>query len=114
MPYISSLIISFSLFINISTKHISSNAQDIHINSLPMYNEYAPPIPAPQANTISPSGKLAQSIPLDISDDPSTLNWPGEEGHVDYGEGVFPILMYALMDSIALLIFPMHIVLAYG
>lgn len=38
---------------------------------------------------VSPSGKLAQSIPLDISDDPSTLNWPGEEGHVDYGEGVF-------------------------
>ncbi|KFI94318.1 exo-alpha-(1-_6)-L-arabinopyranosidase [Bifidobacterium stellenboschense] len=37
----------------------------------------------------SPSGKLAQSIPLDINDDPSMLNWPGEEGHVDYGEGVF-------------------------
>ena len=34
-------------------------------------------------------GKLAQSIPLDINDDPSMLNWPGEEGHVDYGEGVF-------------------------
>ena len=32
---------------------------------------------------VSPSGKLAQSIPLDISDDPSMLNWPGEEGHVD-------------------------------
>lgn len=38
---------------------------------------------------VSPSGKLAQSIPLDINDDPSMLNWPGEEGHVDYGEGVF-------------------------
>lgn len=37
----------------------------------------------------SPSGKLAQSIPMDINDDPSTVNWPGEEGHVDYGEGVF-------------------------
>ncbi|MFT9398390.1 MAG: exo-alpha-(1-_6)-L-arabinopyranosidase [Bifidobacterium psychraerophilum] len=37
----------------------------------------------------SPSGKLAQSIPLDLSDDSSTVNWPGEEGHVDYGEGVF-------------------------
>ena len=35
---------------------------------------------------VSPSGKLAQSIPLDINDDPSMLNWPGEEGHVDYGE----------------------------
>lgn len=38
---------------------------------------------------VSPSGKLAQSIPLGINDDPSMLNWPGEEGHVDYGEGVF-------------------------
>ncbi|MFK3576428.1 glycoside hydrolase family 3 C-terminal domain-containing protein [Bifidobacterium thermacidophilum] len=38
---------------------------------------------------VSPSGKLAQTIPLDINDDPSMLNWPGEEGHVDYGEGVF-------------------------
>ena len=38
---------------------------------------------------MSPSGKLAQTIPFDINDDPSTINWPGEEGHVDYGEGVF-------------------------
>lgn len=38
---------------------------------------------------VSPSGKLAQTIPMDISDDPSMINWPGEEGHVDYGEGVF-------------------------
>lgn len=37
----------------------------------------------------NPSGKLAQTIPLDINDDPSMMNWPGEEGHVDYGEGVF-------------------------
>ncbi len=38
---------------------------------------------------VSPSGKLSQSIPMDINDDPSIINWPGEEGHVDYGEGVF-------------------------
>lgn len=38
---------------------------------------------------VSPSGKLAQTIPMDINDDPSMINWPGEEGHVDYGEGVF-------------------------
>lgn len=38
---------------------------------------------------VSPSGKLAQSVPMDINDDPSMINWPGEEGHVDYGEGVF-------------------------
>ena len=29
---------------------------------------------------VSPSGKLAQTIPFDINDDPSTINWPGEEG----------------------------------
>ncbi len=38
---------------------------------------------------VSPSGKLAQTIPMDINDDPSMINWPGEEGRVDYGEGVF-------------------------
>ena len=38
---------------------------------------------------VSPSGKLAQTIPMDFNDDPSMMNWPGEEGHVDYGEGVF-------------------------
>ena len=38
---------------------------------------------------INPSGRLAQTIPYDIDDDPSSMNWPGEEGHVDYGEGVF-------------------------
>ena len=54
--HISSLIISFSLFMNISAKHKRSRAQDIHINSLPMYNEYAPPIPAPQALAALKSG----------------------------------------------------------
>ncbi|MBW3095483.1 glycoside hydrolase family 3 C-terminal domain-containing protein [Bifidobacterium sp. 64T4] len=38
---------------------------------------------------VSPSGKLAQSVPMDINDDPSMMNWPGGEGNVDYGEGVF-------------------------
>jgi beta-glucosidase len=47
--------------------------------------------------SVSPSGKLAQSIPLNLNDDPSTLNWPGEEGHVDYGEGVF--VGYRYYDS---------------
>ena len=28
---------------------------------------------------VSPSGKLAQSIPLDINDDPSMLNWPARK-----------------------------------
>ncbi|TCD54171.1 beta-glucosidase [Alloscardovia theropitheci] len=37
----------------------------------------------------NPSGKLAQSFPLDIKDDPSMVNWPGGDRIVDYGEGVF-------------------------
>ncbi|GAA0828745.1 beta-glucosidase [Bifidobacterium pullorum subsp. gallinarum] len=37
----------------------------------------------------APSGKLAQTIIDDVNDDPSAMNWPGEEGRVDYGEGVF-------------------------
>ncbi len=36
----------------------------------------------------SPSGKLAETIPLRLADHPSWLNFPGERGHVRYGEGV--------------------------
>src|SRR5216684_252154 len=32
---------------------------------------------------------LAETIPLRLQDCPSFLNFPGEEGHVRYGEGVF-------------------------
>ncbi|RBP99054.1 exo-alpha-(1-_6)-L-arabinopyranosidase [Bifidobacterium xylocopae] len=46
---------------------------------------------------VSPSGKLAQTIPMDLDDDPTMLNWPGEEGHVDYGEGVY--VGYRYYDS---------------
>jgi len=36
-----------------------------------------------------PSGRLAETLPLRLEDTPSFLNFPGEEGHVRYGEGVF-------------------------
>ncbi|NUS51358.1 MAG: beta-glucosidase [Nocardioidaceae bacterium] len=36
-----------------------------------------------------PSGRLAETIPVRLEDTPSYLNFPGEEGHVRYGEGVF-------------------------
>ncbi|WP_340681901.1 glycoside hydrolase family 3 C-terminal domain-containing protein [Amycolatopsis coloradensis] len=36
----------------------------------------------------NPSGHLAESIPLRLQDNPSYLNFPGESGHVRYGEGV--------------------------
>src|SRR4029453_12871204 len=37
----------------------------------------------------NPSGHLAETIPLRLEDNPSYLNFPGEQGHVRYGEGVF-------------------------
>jgi beta-glucosidase len=38
---------------------------------------------------VNPSGRLAETIPLRLPDCPAFLNFPGEEGHVRYGEGVF-------------------------
>jgi beta-glucosidase len=36
----------------------------------------------------NPSGHLAETIPLRLQDSPSYINFPGEQGHVRYGEGV--------------------------
>jgi beta-glucosidase len=38
---------------------------------------------------VNPSGKLAETIPLRLEDTPAYLNFPGEHGHVRYGEGVY-------------------------
>lgn len=38
---------------------------------------------------VNPSGRLAETIPVRLEDNPATLNFPGDEGHVLYGEGVF-------------------------
>src|SRR5829696_4498997 len=37
----------------------------------------------------NPSGRLAETLPLRLEDNPSYLTFPGEQGHVRYGEGVF-------------------------
>lgn len=37
----------------------------------------------------NPSGRLAETIPLRLADSPAYLNFPGEHGHVRYGEGIF-------------------------
>ncbi|WP_394554861.1 glycoside hydrolase family 3 C-terminal domain-containing protein [Agromyces sp. MMS24-JH15] len=38
---------------------------------------------------VNPSGKLAETIPARLSDTPAYLDFPGEFGHVRYGEGLF-------------------------
>jgi beta-glucosidase len=38
---------------------------------------------------VGPSGRLAESIPLRLQDNPSYLNFPGEGDTVRYGEGIF-------------------------
>ncbi|MDG6101596.1 glycoside hydrolase family 3 C-terminal domain-containing protein [Dactylosporangium aurantiacum] len=37
---------------------------------------------------VNPSGRLTETIPLHLADHPSYLDFPGEAGHVRYGEGV--------------------------
>ncbi|MBT1175364.1 glycoside hydrolase family 3 C-terminal domain-containing protein [Bifidobacterium sp. LC6] len=38
---------------------------------------------------VDATGRLAQTIPMSLENDPSMMNFPGSEGNVDYGEGVF-------------------------
>ena len=38
---------------------------------------------------VNPSGRLTETIPARLQDTPSYLNFPGADGHVRYGEGIF-------------------------
>ncbi|WP_416151711.1 glycoside hydrolase family 3 C-terminal domain-containing protein [Salipaludibacillus sp. HK11] len=38
---------------------------------------------------VSPSGKIAETFPVKLSDNPSYLNFPGEGDEVEYKEGIF-------------------------
>ena len=38
---------------------------------------------------VNPSGKLPQTFPVQLEDHPAFINYPGENGRVKYGEGIF-------------------------
>ncbi len=38
---------------------------------------------------VNPSGKLPQTFPARLEDNPAYINYPGENGQVHYGEGIF-------------------------
>lgn len=38
---------------------------------------------------VNPSGKLSETLPARLEDNPSYLDFPGEHGHVRYSEGLF-------------------------
>ena len=49
---------------------------------------------------VNPSGKLAETIPVRLEDNPSYLNFPGDSRLVRYGEGIF--IGYRAYDALAL------------
>jgi beta-glucosidase len=38
---------------------------------------------------VTPSGKLSQTFPVRLEDNPAYINYPGDNGHVRYGEGLY-------------------------
>ncbi len=60
----------------------------------------------------NPSGRLAETFPLKLSDTPAYINFPGEMGKVYYGEGVFTGYRYYDARQIPVL-FPFGYGLSY-
>lgn len=48
----------------------------------------------------NPCGRLTETVPVRLEDNPSYLNFPGEYGHVRYGEGIF--VGYRAYDKLGL------------
>lgn len=62
--------------------------------------------------TVNPSGKLPQTFPMRLQDNPAYINYPGEHGRVRYGEGIFVGYRYYEMKDIEPL-FPFGFGLSY-
>ncbi len=60
----------------------------------------------------NPSGKLPQTFPVRLADNPAFINYPGENGKVHYGEGIFVGYRYYEKKQIAPL-FPFGFGLSY-
>ncbi len=58
---------------------------------------------------VNPSGKLAETFPLKLADTPAYLNFPGGNGEVRYGEGLF--MGYRYYDAKAV---PVQFPFGYG
>lgn len=61
---------------------------------------------------VNPSGKLPQTFPRRLKDNPAYINYPGENGRVRYGEGIFVGYRYYEKKDIAPL-FPFGFGLSY-
>jgi beta-glucosidase len=61
---------------------------------------------------VNPSGKLPQTFPVRLEDNPAYINYPGENGKVRYGEGLFVGYRYYEKKKIAPL-FPFGFGLSY-
>jgi beta-glucosidase len=61
---------------------------------------------------VNPSGKLTETFPQRLEDNPAYINYPGENGHVHYGEGLFVGYRYYEKRRVAPL-FPFGFGLSY-
>lgn len=61
---------------------------------------------------VNPSGKLPQTFPVRLQDNPAYLHYPGENGQVRYGEGIFVGYRYYEKKHLAPL-FPFGFGLSY-
>jgi len=61
---------------------------------------------------VNPSGKLPTTFPMRLQDNPAYINYPGENGRVFYGEGIFVGYRYYEYKDIAPL-FPFGFGLSY-